>query len=406
MLASVVSVKKPLALTTTEEINQLWSALMTIEPDDYITPKCYVEIHDILYISEVITKTKSMTELAYLVELDHLMTELNHFSIAPFKYENVSCSTALTNVLSGTTWSMGVCDVSGTKTVESERRISVLAAINIIVETFGGELCWHSNGRLVDLKNQIGNNTEFQVRCDKNSDKIERKEDATQLCTRLYVYGQDDITIESVNPTGKAYIDSTHINEYQDPIVHTEYVNTSNVNDLYTYALSYMAAYEVPILYYTVKIADLFTIFPYLEEVVNIGDTVRVYDETLKLNVKCRVMKITRDWVNPTNTIIELSNSLKAIFKILAEMKQAIEDHSYSDNTPRYEDESIPGDALEEESIAESKLVTTLAGKYSPTFQFSIPGPQEAGDNIPPATPVPNPVTAKQIYAYVKSCNL
>jgi len=39
----------------------------------------------------------------------------------------------------------------------------------------------------------------------------------------------------------------------------------------------------------------------------------------------------------------------------------------------------------------------------APTFQFTIPGVLEIGNNQPPATPVPYAITATLIYAYVKT---
>jgi len=43
------------------------------------------------------------------------------------------------------------------------------------------------------------------------------------------------------------------------------------------------------------------------------------------------------------------------------------------------------------------------AAGRAPTFQFTMPGVLEIGNNQPPATPVPYVITATQLYAYVKT---
>jgi len=52
-------------------------------------------------------------------------------------------------------------------------------------------------------------------------------------------------------------------------------------------------------------------------------------------------------------------------------------------------------------SIDEGEPIAEIAGR-APTFQFTIPGVLEVGNNQPPATPVPYIITAIQLYAYVK----
>ncbi|GAJ19583.1 unnamed protein product, partial [marine sediment metagenome] len=68
----------------------------------------------------------------------------------------------------------------------------------------------------------------LQIRCDKNSDYIEREKDTTGLITRLYLFGRDDITIESVNPTEKPYLDSPHISDYKNIKPYPLYTNITD----------------------------------------------------------------------------------------------------------------------------------------------------------------------------------
>ncbi len=194
----IKSITAPLGLVTTREINNLWFADFEIRKNDYVKPECYFEFEKELYICKKIEKIKGRDKFTYKGRLNHLMDELNDFSIESFRYNNVTCEIALANVLSGTTWSVGNVDDLGLEDVYSDRRITVLAAINLILKAFGGELYFNQD-RTVDIQTAIGNSTKkLQIRYDKNCDYIVREEDTSKLVTRLYPYGEDNITINTL----------------------------------------------------------------------------------------------------------------------------------------------------------------------------------------------------------------
>jgi len=47
---NIVSIKNPIKLIVTKEINGLWYADLNIESDDYIENECYIEFDNELYI--------------------------------------------------------------------------------------------------------------------------------------------------------------------------------------------------------------------------------------------------------------------------------------------------------------------------------------------------------------------
>ena len=195
---NVISIKTPIALTITKEINGLWSALLEIKKDDYIKTECYVEIENELYISKTIEKLKTKSGVTFQVQLEHNMTELNGYFIGPFIWTDKTCAEMLTLALTGTPWTVGVTDISGTQTIESNKKISVLAALQLIVQAFIGELYFHSKPRIVDIKNEIGTAHKLPIRYDKNSDYIKKIENSEKLCTRLYIYGEGDYATEGI----------------------------------------------------------------------------------------------------------------------------------------------------------------------------------------------------------------
>ena len=193
----VLSIKKPRKLKTVKQINGLWYADLEIEQDDYIAPGNYVEFDGELYITGKLKKILANGKTTYKGRLNHLMDELNDFTIEAFDYENVTAETALTSLLADTTWSVGTVDALGTESFSNDKRATVLYGIVLLISTFGGELYFNSSDRTVDIKSEIGTETKLQIRYGKNSNFIEVEEDPSKLVTRLYPYGADNITINT-----------------------------------------------------------------------------------------------------------------------------------------------------------------------------------------------------------------
>ena len=73
-------------------------------------------------------------------------------------------------------------------------------------------------------------------------------------------------------------------------------------------AESYLYNNDEPKLKYSVKFADLSKVIAdtWEDEEIALGDTVKVYDAEMDLNVYVRIKKITRDILNPTDIELEL----------------------------------------------------------------------------------------------------
>ena len=354
MEASIVSITKPINLKITKEVNSLWFANLDIEKDDYIAPDCYVEFDDELYIVKKISERKDKGKIFYRVHLEHYMTELLDLTVAAFDYESKTPTYLLTAFLGGTDWNVGTVNLTSSIDLKSDRRITILKALTLLAEECKGELDFLEN-RVVDLKSQIGSNTQLHLRYDKNCDYIEKISDTSQLCTRLYCYGRDNLTIESVNG-GIEYLDSAYINNYKYRKEKTIYTNISDADDLKTYAEVYLAIYEVPFLTYKVNLADLAKRKIWQHEIINLGDTLRIYDDELNLNVKVRVKKIIKDYVSE-NIYLEFVNYLylpkfDTAIEILSNMvfhndNRALDIRdAYIGDSIDFKDDSVPVDAI------------------------------------------------------------
>lgn len=93
-------------------------------------------------------------------------------------------------------------------------------------------------------------------------------------------------------------------------------------------AEAYLADNDEPKLKYTVRMADLSQaiVDTWEDETINLGDTVRVYDKDLDINVDCRVKKITKDVLNPTNNVIELTNRAYDITDMQVEQQKKLDE--------------------------------------------------------------------------------
>lgn len=193
----ILSTAKPIKLKITKEINGAWTADMQILPDDYIASEGYVDIENEEYIIKSLNKIKSKGLYYYDVSLYHNgIAELSDLTIDRF-YQTDSVSDLLTLILSGTPWSAGTCDISENVVLVSDRRISVLEALNLLANNCDGELYFHSKTRVVDLKREIGTDTRLQLRYDKNCTYIGKTEDTKGLVTRIFPYGPDNFTINT-----------------------------------------------------------------------------------------------------------------------------------------------------------------------------------------------------------------
>jgi len=460
----VISIKSPLKLIVTKEINGLWYADLNIESDDYIENEGYVEFDNELYIVKKIDKIKdSRGNFYFKVRLEHLMTELNDWTVESFDKNNITAEDYLDFVLAGTTWSKGTVANFGNENIDSDRRITVLEAVKV----FGGELYFNQD-RTVDWKSTIGTSTKVQIRYDKNSNYIERRQDTSKLVTRLYPYGEDNITINTkilencdksanwettdeenfakspdevdrkqgsacikinakatgslndivsrdfgagnekdlssynkikfwikssrtgayllfgigestwneyywtitinsantweekemdmtgIGPAnkdairylgfkcinadasftmkfdyirafnGEIYLESAHINDYKNPKEVALFTTFSDADELKAYAQDYLDLYDTPIYSYKVNIVDLSVMPTWTNEEINLGDTVRVYDSDLGLNVDCRVKKIVKDLLDPTKIQLELTNSIENAAYSMADYYQKL----------------------------------------------------------------------------------
>ncbi|HWI52965.1 MAG TPA: phage tail spike protein, partial [Symbiobacteriaceae bacterium] len=194
-----------------------------------------------------------------------------------------SAGSALYRLLQGTGWTVGTVDTVGSliepHDLETEM-LSVLENIQKIQQVWGGYLVWDEVNMTVSLREESAWRPGSGVRVEyaKNLKGITREENA-DLITRLYPFGQDNLTIASVNG-GQLYIDDHHYS----PAVYEGIWTNQDIADpaeLKTAAQRVLAEISETRATYRIDLADLSVMPEYAHEGFALGDVVRVVDPAI-----------------------------------------------------------------------------------------------------------------------------
>lgn len=174
-----------------------------------------------------------------------------------------------------------------------------------------------------------GQNRGAQFRVGKNLQNIKRTIDSTTLITRLYPYGADYLDITSVN-SGKAYIDSPLINLYD--YVHEGYLDFPDIDTPQAlreaaekkWSTEETDGIDKPKVTYEVSVVELAKIDEFAQfEKFELGDTVRVIDEQLGIDVNARIMEYEYYPFEPQKSSVVLANFKENIGGVFAELLKA-----------------------------------------------------------------------------------
>lgn len=163
--------------------------------------------------------------------------------------------------------------------------------IKTIIEDLGRGEIYHETG--IDSSNnvvcniaiveRIGKDNGVRLRLEKNMQSLSIERNVSDMITRLWAFGSDDLTVSSVNG-GKAYIDSPNIEKYGVQEGYKDYSDYTSVDKLYRNAKwefdeDNEDRIDVPQLTISGKLIDLSKLAEYGDaEKLEIGDTVHVFD--------------------------------------------------------------------------------------------------------------------------------
>lgn len=172
-----------------------------------------------------------------------------------------------------------------------QSKVTPVAALKALMENYDKykihtEL--YVNNRDIALVKQIGKDTDIHISLRCNAKSMSSSKDSSELITRLYPYGKDDLHIGSVEENGNQYIDSPDIDSLGIYEGFMQFDNIDDPNELYEAGLKQFEENNpdrIDRCKYTITVdAALF------DENIGLGDTVIVEDDDFKCITRQRVV--------------------------------------------------------------------------------------------------------------------
>ena len=138
--------------------------------------------------------------------------ELKSKRVSGYETEGANATEIANTLLAETIWSIDTIDPmfdGMSRSFESGDDSNVLECIIQWAETFGGLLVWNTDDRTISLKNatEDGEFRGMTINYGRFLNSIKRTRTTDEMVTRMHVFGSEDLTIHSVNPTGMGYIE-------------------------------------------------------------------------------------------------------------------------------------------------------------------------------------------------------
>ena len=212
--------------------------------------------------------------------------------------------------LQDTEWKVGTVNVRTKRTWTSTEK-NALAVLRKAQDLHGGDLIFDNANRTVSLLTFSGTDSGALFCYKKNMKSIKKVVDTQSLITRLYAYGKDGMTFASIND-GKEYVeDTSYTNEVR--VSTLDCSNFTNPYQMLEYANMRLADYAAPRVSYVLNAMDLSVLTGYEHEAWKLGDIVTVKDDELNLSVKTRIVRREYNMLEPWNTVLELSTTLREL---------------------------------------------------------------------------------------------
>jgi phage minor structural protein len=212
--------------------------------------------------------------------------------------------------LKDTGWTVGTVNKRTKRTWTCQEK-NALAILRKVQDLHGGDLIFDNANKTVSLLTFSGTDSGALFCYKKNMKSIKRVIDTQSLITLLYAYGKDGMTFASIND-GKEYVeDTTYTNEIR--VSTLDCSNFTNPYQMLEYAEMRLADYAAPRISYVLNAMDLSVLTGYEHESWKLGDIVTVRDDELNISVKTRIVRREYNLLEPWNTVLELSTTLREL---------------------------------------------------------------------------------------------
>lgn len=174
--------------------------------------KVTIDSEDEWFIIDSVEESRD-DEDVYSVSCYELPHEMSHVDTGgDLEEETYELKEILTTLLDETRWSLGTIDTSIPELYRSigfSGKLSIIDAIFQVAETYNVYLDFDSNNRILNIESLENHSIYRGLNIDYGRllDSYLIKRSSDEIATQLYVYGNDGLGIESVNPTGLPYIE-------------------------------------------------------------------------------------------------------------------------------------------------------------------------------------------------------
>ena len=400
-----------------QRFNELWTAQFSLPLTDPKNAEClplrFVEIFDgdqrvdlFRIIPTATIKSESDRVITYRCE--HILATL--LDDVMFQYHEIGGTGVFTTavleyILARQTvarWQLGTVGFARQFLYKWENE-NLLGALFSVPRPFAEEYRWTwDTSEYPWTLNLVGPDDDPgpEIRYHKNLRGVEKEEDPTHLCTRLYPLGYGEgvnqLTIESEHPEGKSYIDADTQSTYG--IISRVWVDRrhENAEILYNAALAMLEALKIPRISYKVEGADLYQVSRDPLERFRLGANVRVVDEELGIDFTARVVGLSKaDVVGAPGDIgLEIANAPEDIAGSIAELANRtrinevyaqgatnLDSHNFADNCdPDYP--AVMRFYVPEETVRINKMLLSYQSEAFRAYSRAVAGGGAHSDTV------------------------
>ena len=276
-------------------------------------------------------KNPIKTKRKITVKAYHVFYDSENYLIADSYVVDKNCNDALDHLNSATEPQSEFETISDIGTTNSFRcvRKSLCEAIGTVLDRWGGHLV--RDNFTIGIRANIGQDNGVTVQYKKNLRDITCEENWDNVVTKLLPVGKDGILLNALDHSASIYVESElqyalpytkTVSFSQDSIDQEDYADETSykqalIDDLMTQALAYLEVNSVPQINYTLKAN--------IEKITDIGDTIRVIDDRLGIDLLTNVIAFEYDCILEKYVEIEFGNFKNTLSGLVSNITASVD---------------------------------------------------------------------------------
>ncbi|UVK59237.1 minor tail protein [Microbacterium phage Quartz] len=261
------------------------------------------------YVARGITTTKSRNTHEVEVYCERNWYDLLYAGQIDAQTWTTTAAGAMTSLLADSGWYVGQVDPTEVLGWENESG-TVLGVLKQIASVYGGDLVFDDVNKFVHLLSQGGRDRGTYFSYEKGISSARKREDTTNLVTRIYGRNAEGLTIAPAN-NGVPYVeDFTWTNEVRESTY--DFRSGMTPQAMLRFLQAFIVGRSQPSISYEYEVAGLVDRVAEVDR-FEVLDIVFVMDEDYDQSVKSRVVQLDIDWVDLRKSKITLSNKLRSL---------------------------------------------------------------------------------------------